>query len=78
MAAAGRVWERIPTGVEQDEEWFNAVARRNADKLCKTALEASPVLGPELIVQEDPHSVEPVHLGPAEFGVDAPGSKVSA
>ena len=31
------------------------------------------VLGPQLIVQEDPHCVEPVRPGHAQLGVDAPG-----
>jgi hypothetical protein len=49
------------------------VARRDGDELRETALEASGILGPQLIVEEDPHAVEPVRPGPAELGIDAPG-----
>jgi hypothetical protein len=49
------------------------VARRDGDELRETALEAALILGPQLIVQEDPHSVEPVKPGQAQLAVDAPG-----
>ena len=37
-ALRARSGERIPTRVEEDEEWFDAVARRDADKLRETAV----------------------------------------
>jgi hypothetical protein len=67
-----RFGERIPTGVKEDKEWFDAVARRDGDKLRETHLEARGIMRPELIVQENPHRVEPVQPGPAELGIDAP------
>jgi hypothetical protein len=63
---------RIPAGVKKDEEWFDAVARRHGDKLRETQLEASRVLGPELIMEENPHAVESGRPGPAQLGIDAP------
>src|SRR5581483_4219070 len=62
---------RIPAGVEQDEQRLDAMPRRNTNELRETFLEASGILRPELIVQEDPHCVESVVAGPAQFGVDA-------
>ena len=35
-------------------------------------MEAAGILRPQLIMQEDPHRVEPVEPGPAQFGIDAP------
>ena len=64
-ALPARSGERIPTRVEEDKQRFDAVARRDADKLRETALEAPLILGPELIVEEDPHSVEPVEPRPS-------------
>ena len=49
------------------------MARRDVDKLRKAALEALAVLGPQLIVEEDPRGVEPVRPGHAELGIDALG-----
>ena len=49
------------------------MARRDGDKLRQTSLEAAVILGPELIMEKDPHTVEPVQPGPAELGIDAPG-----
>jgi len=65
--------QRIPTGVEQHEKWFDSMARRDADKLRKTCLEAARILSPQLIVQKDSDRVEPMEPGPAQFHVDAPG-----
>jgi len=38
-------WERVPAGVEQDEQWFDLVARRDGDELREAALEALAILG---------------------------------
>src|SRR5262249_47039867 len=53
-----RFGERIPTRVEQDKQWFDAMARRDGDKPRKTSLEAAMILGPQLIVEKDPHCIE--------------------
>ena len=73
MRAADPLGKRVPAEVEQDEQWFDALARRDGDEPRETALESSVILGPELIVQEDPHRVEPGGAGPAQLGVDALG-----
>lgn len=48
------------------------MTRSDADELRETRLEATRILGPQLIMQEDPHGVESVKSGPAQFGIDAP------
>src|SRR6202140_5974471 len=65
--------ERIPAGVEQDKEWFDAVVCRDGDELRQTALKALAILGPQLIVKEDPHSVDPEEPSHAQLPIDAPG-----
>ena len=62
---------RIPAGVEQHEQRFDAVASGDADELRQTGLEATRILSPELVVQEDSHRIESMQTGPTEFGVDA-------
>ena len=49
------------------------MARRDTDELRETALEALAVLRPQLIVEEDPHSVEPEQPSHAQLAIDAPG-----
>ena len=48
------------------------MARRDGDKLRQTSSEAAVILGPELIMEKDPHTVEPVKPCPAQLGIDAP------
>ena len=38
---------------------------------CAKRVKAAAVLGPQLIVEENPHHIEPVQPRPAELGVDA-------
>jgi hypothetical protein len=64
---------RVPTRIEEDEQRFDAVARRDVDKLRKSRLEATLILGPELVVQKHPDTVESIKPRPAEFGIDARG-----
>jgi hypothetical protein len=49
------------------------VARRDIDELRETHQEPSGILGPELIMKEDPHAVESGRPGPAQFGIDTAG-----
>ena len=62
---------RVPAGVEQHEQRFDPVAGRDADELRQAGLEAARILSPQLVVQEDPHSIESMCTGPTEFGIDA-------
>ncbi len=62
---------RVPAGIEQHEQRFDAVAGRDADELRELAREAGTVLHPQLIVQEHSHGVEADLLGDAKFAVDA-------
>jgi hypothetical protein len=49
------------------------VVRCDRDELPETALKALAILGPQLIVEEDPHSVEPEQPSHAQLTIDAPG-----
>ena len=46
--------ERVPAGVEQDEKRLDAVVRGDPHELSETVLEPLAILGPQLVVQEDP------------------------
>ena len=50
---------------------------RDADELSETVLEALAILGPQLVVQEDPDGVKAVRPGQAQLAVDALGVKRS-
>jgi hypothetical protein len=71
-ALASRARLRIPTGVEEYEQRFDAMARRDVDELPKACLEAAMIGCPELIMKEHPCGVVTVELGPAQLGIDAP------
>jgi hypothetical protein len=49
------------------------VVCRDGDELRETALKALAILGPQLIVEEDPHSVEPEQPSHAQLAIDARG-----
>jgi hypothetical protein len=49
------------------------VVCRDGDELRETALKALTILGPQQIVKEDPHSVEPEEPSHAQLAIDAPG-----
>lgn len=68
-----RSGERVPAGVEQDKERFDVVSRRDGDELREPGLETGRVLGPQQVVEEDSHGVEPVKPRKAQLVVDAPG-----
>ena len=63
--------KRVPAGVKEDEERFDAVVGRDGDELREPGLEPAGVLCPQLIVQEHPHGVETGGSGPAQLDMDA-------
>jgi hypothetical protein len=72
---AAQFGQRIPAGVQEDEQRFDTVASCDGDKLREAPLETTLILQPQQVVEEDPHRVESVQLCPAEFDVDALGAE---
>jgi hypothetical protein len=71
-ALASRPGLRIPTGIEENEQWFDAMARRDVDELPEAAMKAALIGRPELIMEKNTSGVVAVELRPAELGIDAP------
>src|ERR1700682_3001338 len=65
----------VPAGIEENQEWFDAMLCRNTEKCIDTMTETCWVLLPRQIVEEYAHGVEAKRFGPPTFGIYALGIK---
>src|SRR5258707_10974637 len=67
------LWIGVPAGIEQNEERFDVVLRRNLEKGINALAKPFRVLLPSQIMKKTAHGVEADGLCPTEFEIDALG-----
>ena len=65
--------QRVPTGIEENEDGTDVVPIGDGEEAVEALLEAGGVLLPEQVVQEDAHRAHSQAFRPAQFLVDLSG-----
>ena len=64
-----RIW--IPARIEQNQNWPDVMAGRNAEKYVDTLFESCWILLVRQVVEENAHRIHPQILSPAKLQIDA-------